>query len=319
MKIGIDIMGGDFAPKEAVLGAIEAQKNLPADCTIVMIGDESQALELLHSNQVSPSLFEFVHTTEVIGMSEHPTKAIAAKKDSSINVGFALLAQKKIDVFMSAGNTGAVMVGAVFSVKLIEGVSRPTVISVLPKLKGGFGLLVDAGTNADCKPEMLNQFGLLGSIFCESIYNIENPKVALMSVGEEKEKGNALTLASYPLLEQNPHINFVGNVEGYNLFDEKADVIVCDGFTGNIILKVAQSIYKIMRKMGNSNGYFERFNYEIYGGSPILGVNAPVILGHGISNIEAFKNMILLGQRMVEKKVTEKIKKELLTINSIQG
>jgi len=319
MKIGIDIMGGDFAPKEAVLGAIEAQKNLPADCTIVMIGDESQALELLHSNQVSPSLFEFVHTTEVIGMSEHPTKAIAAKKDSSINVGFALLAQKKIDVFMSAGNTGAVMVGAVFSVKLIEGVSRPTVISVLPKLKGGFGLLVDAGTNADCKPEMLNQFGLLGSIFCESIYNIENPKVALMSVGEEKEKGNALTLASYPLLEQNPHINFVGNVEGYNLFDEKADVIVCDGFTGNIILKVAQSIYKIMRKMGNSNDYFERFNYEIYGGSPILGVNAPVILGHGISNIEAFKNMILLGQRMVEKKVTEKIKKELLTINSIQG
>lgn len=211
------------------------------------------------------------------------------------------------------------MVGAVFSVKLIEGVSRPTVISVLPKLKGGFGLLVDAGTNADCKPEMLNQFGLLGSIFCESIYNIENPKVALMSVGEEKEKGNALTLASYPLLEQNPHINFVGNVEGYNLFDEKADVIVCDGFTGNIILKVAQSIYKIMRKMGNSNDYFERFNYEIYGGSPILGVNAPVILGHGISNIEAFKNMILLGQRMVEKKVTEKIKKELLTINSIQG
>ncbi len=319
MKIGIDIMGGDFAPKEAVLGAIEAQKNLPADCTIVMIGDESQALELLHSNQVSPSLFEFVHTTEVIGMSEHPTKAIAAKKDSSINVGFALLAQKKIDVFMSAGNTGAVMVGAVFSVKLIEGVSRPTVISVLPKLKGGFGLLVDAGTNADCKPEMLNQFGLLGSIFCESIYNIENPKVALMSVGEEKEKGNALTLASYPLLEQNPHINFVGNVEGYNLFDEKADVIVCDGFTGNIILKVAQSIYKIMRKMGNSNDYFERFNYEIYGGSPILGVNAPVILGHGISNIEAFKNMILLGQRMVEKKVTEKIKEELLTINSIQG
>ncbi len=319
MKIGIDIMGGDFAPKEAVLGAIEAQKNLPADCTIVMIGDESQALELLHSNQVSPSLFEFVHTTEVIGMSEHPTKAIAAKKDSSINVGFALLAQKKIDVFMSAGNTGAVMVGAVFSVKLIEGVSRPTVISVLPKLKGGFGLLVDTGTNADCKPEMLNQFGLLGSIFCESIYNIENPKVALMSVGEEKEKGNALTLASYPLLEQNPHINFVGNVEGYNLFDEKADVIVCDGFTGNIILKVAQSIYKIMRKMGNSNDYFERFNYEIYGGSPILGVNAPVILGHGISNIEAFKNMILLGQRMVEKKVTEKIKEELLTINSIQG
>lgn len=319
MKIGIDIMGGDFAPREAVLGAIEAQKLIPADCKIVMVGDEAQARNLLTEFQSDASLFEFVHTTEVIEMGEHPTKAIASKKNSSINVGFAMLAQQQIDVFMSAGNTGAVMVGAVFSVKQIEGVTRPTIISVLPKLKGGFGVLVDAGTNADCKPEMMNQFAILGSIFCEAIYNIPKPKVALMSVGEEKEKGNALTLATYPLLEQNPHINFIGNVEGYNLFDEKADVIVCDGFTGNIMMKVAQSIYKIMRKMGNSNAYFDRFNYEIYGGTPVLGVNAPVLIGHGISNAEAFKNMILLGKAMVEKEVTEKIKKELLTIQSNQN
>ncbi len=236
MKIGIDIMGGDYAPKEAILGSIQAEKVLPGDCRIVLIGDENIAKELISENNADPNAFDFVHTTEVIEMGEHPTKAIASKKDSSINIGFGMLAQNKIDVFLSAGNTGAVMVGAVFSVKQIEGVLRPAVISVLPKLSGGFGIMLDAGTNADCKPEMLNQFAVLGSIFCESIYNITNPKVALMSVGEEKEKGNALTLATYPLLEQNPHINFVGNVEGYNLFDDKADVIVTDGFTGNIIL-----------------------------------------------------------------------------------
>ncbi len=317
MKIGIDIMGGDFAPREAVLGAIEAQKEMPAECKIVMVGDEEKARNLLLEFNCPAELFEFVHTTEVIEMGEHPTKAIASKKDSSINVGFSLLANKKIDVFMSAGNTGAVMVGAMFSVKQIEGITRPAVISVLPKLKGGFGILVDAGTNADCKPEMLNQFAVLASIFCEAIYSIPKPKVALMNVGEEKEKGNALSLATYPLLEQNPHINFVGNVEGYNLFDEKADVIVCDGFTGNIMMKVAQSIYKIMRKMGSSNAYLDRLNYEIYGGSPVLGVNAPVLVGHGISNTEAFKNMLLLGKRMVEKEVTEKIKKEFITIHSV--
>jgi glycerol-3-phosphate acyltransferase PlsX len=316
LKIGIDIMGGDFAPREAMLGAIAAEKLLTEGSRIVLIGDEQIARQYIAENNSNPVNFDFVHTTEVIEMSEHPTKAVASKKDSSINVGFAMLAQQKIDVFMSAGNTGAVMVGAVFSVKQIEGVLRPAVISVLPKLSGGFGIMVDAGTNADCKPEMLNQFAVLGSIFCEAIYNIQNPKVALMSVGEEKEKGNALTLATYPLLEQNPHINFIGNVEGYNLFDDKADVIVTDGFTGNILLKLAQSIYKIMRKMGNSNAYFDRFNYEIYGGSPVLGVNAPVLIGHGISNAEAFKNMILLGERMVSKDVTGKIKKELLSLGN---
>ncbi len=312
-------MGGDFAPKEAILGAIEAQKEILTEGRIVLIGDEKQARSLLLEYQADASLFDFVHTTEVIEMGEHPTKAIMSKKDSSINVGFSLLAKKELDVFMSAGNTGAVMVGAMFSVKQIEGVSRPAVITVLPKLKGGFGILLDAGTNADCKPEMLNQFAILGSIFCEAIYNIPRPKVALMNVGEEKEKGNALTLATYPVLEQNEHINFIGNVEGYNLFDEKADVVVCDGFTGNVMMKVAQSMYKIMRKMGSSNSYFDRFNYEIYGGSPVLGVNAPVLIGHGISNTEAFKNMILLGKRMVEKEVTEKIKKEFLTIQGSQN
>jgi len=312
-------MGGDFAPSEAVKGAVEASEIIPSDCVIVLIGDEMQARELLEEYHSDVSRFEFIHTTEVIEMGEHPTKAIASKKDSSINVGFNMLAQGLLDVFMSAGNTGAVMVGAVFSVKQIEGISRPAIISVLPKLKGGFGILLDAGTNADCKPEILNQFAILGSIFCEAIYNIEQPKVAIMSVGEEREKGNALTLATIPLLEQNPHINFIGNVEGYNLFDDKADVIVCDGFTGNIIMKAAQSIYKIMRKMGNTNEYFDRFNYEIYGGTPVLGINAPVVIGHGISNAEAFKNMILLGKRMVEKEVISKIKKELLTIRKGQN
>lgn len=311
-------MGGDYAPREAIVGAIQAHKQIPADCRIVLIGDENQAKAIVSEMGSSANDFDFVHTTEVIEMSESPTKAIAGKKDSSMVVGFALLAQKQIDVFMSAGNTGAMMVGAMFSVKQVEGVLRPAVISVVPKLTGGYGILLDAGTNADCKPEMLNQFALLGSLFCQAIYGIESPKVALMNVGEEKEKGNLLTKETYPLLEQNKMINFVGNVEGYDLFNQKSDVIVCDGFTGNVIIKVAQSIYKIMSKMGLGNQFFDQFNYEIYGGTPILGVNAPVIIGHGISNAAAFKNMVLLGRKMVESDVTEKIKRMLLDLQKQQ-
>jgi len=308
MKIGLDIMGGDFAPKAAVLGAIEAYKALSADQKLVLIGDKEVAATILQENNVNPDHFEFVHTTEVIGMGEHPTKAIVQKPDSSISVGFQLLKEGQIQAFSSAGNTGAMLVGAMFSVKTIPGVIRPAMTTIVPKLKGGLGILLDVGANADCKPDVLVQFGVLGSLLAQSVYDITNPRVALMNIGEEEEKGNILSQATYPLMKETSLFNFIGNVEGRDLFSESADVYVCDGFTGNVILKLAESFYVITRKKQLKDEFFDRFNYEQYGGSPILGVNAPVIVGHGISSPEAIKNMILLSKNMVESKLVDKIK-----------
>jgi len=308
MKIGLDIMGGDFAPKAAVLGAIEACKALSSDHKLVLIGDQEVALSLLQENNFSPDHFEFVHTTEVIGMGEHPTKAISRKLDSSINVGFRMLKQGDIQAFSSAGNTGAMLVGSMFSVKTIPGVIRPAMITIVPKLKGGLGILLDVGANADCKPDNLLQFGILGSLFAESIYNLDSPRVALMNIGEEEEKGNLLLQATYPLMKDTNLFNFVGNIEGRDVFGDLADVIVCDGFTGNVILKMAESFYIISLKKGIKDEFFDRFNYEQYGGSPILGVNASVVVGHGISNPEAIKNMVLLSKDMVESGLIDKIK-----------
>lgn len=308
MKIGLDIMGGDFAPKAAVLGAIEAYKALSADQKLVLIGDKEIAATILLENNVSPDHFEFVHTTEVIGMGEHPTKAIVQKPDSSISVGFQLLKEGQIQAFSSAGNTGAMLVGAMFSVKTIPGVIRPAMTTIVPKLKGGLGILLDVGANADCKPDVLVQFGVLGSLLAQSVYDINNPRVALMNIGEEEEKGNILSQATYPLMKETSLFNFVGNVEGRDLFSETADVYVCDGFTGNVILKLAESFYVITRKKQLKDEFFDRFNYEQYGGSPILGVNAPVVVGHGISSPEAIKNMILLSKNMIESNLVDKIK-----------
>ena len=308
MKIGLDIMGGDYAPKATVLGAIAAYKALSADQKLVLIGDKEQALSILQENNFSADHFEFVHTTEVIGMGEHPTKAIVQKPDSSISVGFKMLKEGSIDAFSSAGNSGAMLVGALFSVKAIPGVLRPALTTIVPKLKGGLGILIDVGANADCKPEFLLQFGVLGSLFAQTVYNIENPRVALMNIGEEEEKGNILCQAAYPLMKESNLINFTGNVEGRDLFTDKADIFVCDGFTGNIILKLAESFYVVTLKKGIKDEFFDRFNYEQYGGSPILGVNAPVVVGHGISNPEAIKNMVLLSKTMVESSLVDKIK-----------
>ena len=198
-------------------------------------------------------------------------------------------------------------VGAMMSVKAIPGVHRPAIASNIPKEKEGFGILLDVGANADCKPETLLQFAILGSIYIEYVYKVQNPRIGLMNLGEEKEKGNHLTLATYPLLRANEKINFIGNIEGRDLFNDKADIMVCDGFTGNVLLKLAESFYEIAMRRGFKDELIDRFNYEQYGGSPILGVNAPVIIGHGISSPEAIKNMILLSKTMIESNVTEKI------------
>jgi glycerol-3-phosphate acyltransferase PlsX len=308
MKIGLDIMGGDFAPKAAVLGAIEACKVLSAGQKLVLIGDKDIALTILQENNFSPDHFEFVHTTEVIGMGEHPTKAIVQKPNSSIAIGFNMLKEGAIQAFSSAGNTGAMLVGSMFSVKTIPGVIRPAMTTIVPKLKGGLGIILDVGANADCKPDVLVQFGILGSLLAESIYGIPNPRIALMNIGEEEEKGNLLLQATYPLMKDSKLFNFVGNVEGRDLFEDNNDVVVCDGFTGNVILKLAESFYVITQKKRLKDDFFDRFNYEQYGGSPILGVNAPVVVGHGISSPEAIKNMVLLSRNMIETNLIDKIK-----------
>ncbi|MDQ7948123.1 MAG: phosphate acyltransferase PlsX [Pedobacter sp.] len=307
MKIGLDIMGGDYAPEAIVLGAIAAHQSLTPDQHLVLIGDTKQIKPLLSAQGFNPEHFEFVHTEEVIGMGEHPTKAILQKPNSSIAVGFQLLKEGKIDSFASAGNSGAMLVGAVFSVKTIAGIIRPCLCTIVPKLKGGVGLLLDVGANADCKPDTLLQFGILGSLYAENIMAIDNPKVALMNIGEEDEKGNMLSLATFPLMKETQLFNFVGNVEGRDLFNDKADVIVCDGFTGNVMLKLAESFYVLTIKKGLKDEFFDRFNYENYGGSPVLGINAPVLIGHGISSPEAVKNMIFQSRDMITTRLVKKI------------
>ena len=309
MNIGLDMMGGDFAPDEVVKGLLLYLNENPKKANIFCIGNELKITPLLSTINNSEHSFIIVHAEEVIGYNEHPTKALKEKPNSSIAIGFKLLVEGKIDAFISAGNTGAMLVGAMFSIKPISGVQRPTIASIIPKINGATGLLLDVGLNADCKPEQLNQFSILGSLYAQHILNITSPKVGLMNVGEEEGKGNILAQATYPLLKENKQINFVGNVEGRDTFTDKADVIVCDGFTGNIILKMAESFYDIAKQRNlNHDEYLSRFDYENYGGTPVLGVAKPVIIGHGISNAIAFKNMITLAEKMIETDLCGKIK-----------
>ena len=312
MTIGIDMMGGDYAPLEAVkgVGLYLAGHNIPA--TLLLIGDKGDIEKLLSENNIPAANILIVHAEEVIGMHEHPTRALKEKQQSSIAIGFHLLATGKMDAFISAGNTGAMLVGALFSLKVLEGVIRPAISTIVPKVNGGTGILLDVGLNADCKPEHLNQFAIMGSVYAKLILGIENPRVGLLNVGEEESKGNTLARATYPLLKENKHIQFSGNVEGRDVLTDTADVMVCDGFTGNIILKMAESLYDISKERNVNDEFFARFNFENYGGTPVLGITKPVIIGHGISGSRAFMNMIHLAQLMLEKDVMEKMKEELV-------
>jgi len=311
MKIALDMMGGDFAPLEAVKGIEDYIQNKNADTSLILIGDETAIKELLKKHNIPNDSIQIIHASQIIEMHEHPTKALKEKKQSSIAIGFHLLATDKADAFISAGNTGAMMVGALYSIKAIEGVLRPTIGAYLPREDGKLGLLVDVGLNADCKPENLSQFALLGSLFAKHILSFENPRVALINLGEEEGKGNILAQAAYPLLQENKLINFIGNIEGRDLLTGKAEVMVCEGFTGNVLLKFAESIYNIVKSRNINDEYFNRFNFEIYGGVPVLGVNKPVIIGHGISHATAFKNMILMAEKMLEKDLSGVIRTSL--------
>lgn len=308
MKIGLDIMGGDHAPEATISGACLAYDALPSEVKLVLIGDQQQALSLLKEAGVDPARFEFVHTTDVIGMGEHPTKAFSQKPASSIAVGFKLLKEGAIDAFASCGNTGAMLVGSMYTVKAISGVIRPCITSVLPKESGGFNLILDVGTNADCKPDVLYQFGVLGKLYAEHVFGINDPKVGLLNIGEEPEKGNLVSQAAYNLMKDSRDFRFVGNIEGRDLFGEKADVIVCEGFSGNVVLKQAEAFYSMIKRRNISDEYFDRFNYEIYGGTPILGINGTVMIGHGSSSPLAIKNMLVLARNVAEARLPEKFK-----------
>jgi glycerol-3-phosphate acyltransferase PlsX len=311
MRIGIDIMGGDYAPQKTVHGAILALNELPSDTKIVLFGRKSEIIAALKHHDSLQNNFEIIDCKDVISMEEHPTKAFRSKPNSSIAKGFEYLSKGLIDGFASAGNTGAMFVGGYYSVKAIPGILRPAISSLIPREDGGVTVLLDVGANADCKPDVLYQFGILGSLFSEHICKIKKPKVSLLNLGEEKTKGNMLSQASYNMMENNSDYNFIGNIESRDIFDSETDVIVCDGFTGNIVLKQAEGIYSIMKKRGLLDEYFKRFNYENYGGTPILGFNKAVIVGHGISNEMAIKNMITLTKDLVEAELTSKIKNHL--------
>jgi len=313
MNIALDMMGGDYAPLETIKGVkLFLSENNKYDVDLTLIGDENKLIPLINEHEITAENITVVHASEVIEMQEHPTKALKEKQQSSISIGFHLLASGKTDAFISAGNTGAMMVGSLYSIKAITGVARPAIGAYIPGEDGKLSLLVDVGLNADCKPENLAQFALLGSLFSKYILNDENPRVALINVGEEEGKGNILCQATYPLLKENQRINFIGNVEGRDLLMGKAEIYICDGYTGNVILKFAESIYDIVQKRKIDDEYFNRFNFEMYGGVPVLGVNKPVIIGHGISTAGAFNNMILMAKKMIEQDFIEKIKSNFL-------
>ncbi|MCP9762085.1 phosphate acyltransferase PlsX [Lacihabitans soyangensis] len=307
-KIAVDAMGGDFAPKAVIEGAILAASELPENYQIVLIGKQDAMLEVLHDLEYRKGAIEMIYCNDVIEMHEHPTRAFSQKPNSSIGVGFKLLKEGQVSAFCSAGNTGAMMVGSLFTLRTLGNIQRPPIAGYFPLKNGNFSLMLDIGANADCKPEVLMQFAELGSLYARFALNIESPKVGLVNIGEEEEKGNTVSQAAYQLLKNNKKINFIGNVEGRDLFEGKADVYVTEGFTGNVLFKMGESLYEYAVSQGINDPLINRMNYEVAGGSPIIGVNGNVIVGHGISSPLAIKNMILLAKKQIESNVVDKIK-----------
>ena len=329
IKIVVDAMGGDEAPLNDVSGAIIAAELKPDTLEIILVGKEKLIKDELLKHKVNLSNISIVNADEVITMEDSPTDSLKSKPDSSINVGINLVKDKKADAFVSAGNTGAVMTASILRLGRIEGVGRPTIGSLFPT-DFGKTMVFDVGASVDCKAKHLLEFAVMGNIYMKSIYNVSSPKIGLLSVGEEKSKGDTLTLEAYELLEKSD-MNFIGNVEGRDVLRGKADVIVCDGFVGNVILKFAESVLDVIKgkfRAYAEKGFFKKiwigmmygtlknvvlkdFDYQEYGGVPLLGVNGVTIIGHGKSSPIAIKNMILKAEEMVSKRVNEKIRDQL--------
>ena len=311
MRIGVDIMGSDHGPVVPVRAAAMASRELSADVRLVLIGDPAVIASGLEVEGADASAFDIIPSQDDITFADNPTKALGLKPKSSISIGFHLLKEGKIDAFASTGNTGAMLVGSIFSIKPIPGVIRPCIPSVVPKENGRYGILLDVGANADCKADVLAQFGLLGSMLAQHVYHIAKPKVGLLNIGEEAKKGDLLRQATYELMREQQHYDFIGNVEGRDLFNDKADVYVTDGFTGNVLLKAVEAFHDLLEQRGVHEPFFDRFNYENYGGVPVLGVNGNVIIGHGISNDITIKNMILFTREVVQSKLNDRIREAL--------
>jgi phosphate acyltransferase len=307
MRIGVDILGGDFFPQAPVEGAVRFLKQHGNRARLVLIGDEKLILAELARQGASPVDFDIVHTEEYIGMEDSPTQAIKAKPRSTINIGIQMVKEKKLDGFVSAGNTGAMLVASIFGLGTIPGVSRPTIGVLFPNHENHMTMLCDVGANVDCKPETLRHFALLGSIFMTEVMKIENPRVALMNIGEEESKGNASVQAAFQLLKETPQVNFTGNAEGRDLYMSLADVYVCDGFTGNIVLKFGESLYNVLKTRYKSDDFIESFNFENYGGVPVLGVKGISMIGHGISSGKAIEMMIVRAIEAAESDLLIKI------------
>ena len=305
-------MGGDFAPDATVEGAVDALDKLPQGDRLVLIGDNGRIREKLASLNVEPSLFDIVATTQVIEMSDHPAKAFSQKKDSSIAVGFGMLKNGNIHGFASAGNTGAMLVGASYTVNVIPGVLRPALVALIPNVNGKSSIILDVGINPDSKPDVLMQYGMLGTVYARYVLGVDEPSVGLLNIGEEESKGTSAVKAAYELLRESTDIHFRGNIEGHHLFtDEMTDVIVCDGFVGNVVLKMAEKFYTVARAKGIKDSFFDRLNFEVVGGTPVVGINENVVVGHGISNRMAIMNMILQTRDVVHADLASKIKEAI--------
>lgn len=306
-------MGGDYAPGAILEGAFDALGNLLPDERIVLIGDEKVIREGAKKENIDLSYFDIVPSGEVIEMGEHPARSFSQKSNSSIAVGYRLLKAGDIDGFASAGNTGAMLVGASYTVNVIPGVFRPALAIALPATGGARSVLLDVGLNPDCKPDVLLQYAKLGSLYARYVLDIDNPTVGLLNIGEEETKGTVAVRGAYELLKDNPSVNFKGNIEGNRLFtDDMTDVIVCDGFVGNVIIKQGEAFYSIYKERNiEKDEFFERLNFENFGGTPVVGINANVVIGHGISRRKAVMNMILQTRDVVNADLANKIIEEI--------
>lgn len=314
IKIGIDVFGGDNAPEAVVDGAIAAQNTLGSKCRIVLLGDRCSIEELLAARGCCAELFDIVHAPERIEMGDQPAESFRNKRQSSIAVGFELLAKGEIDGFASAGSTGAMMVGSMMVAKPLAGVLRPTIAISIPTVGGGKVTILDIGINVDCRPEVLEQYAVIGSVYASEVLGQSSPRVALLNIGEESSKGNAQAKAAYQLMSQaagRGRYNFVGNIEPSHIFTgDVADVVVCDGFVGNTVLKLTEGFYAINASEGVVTPFWQGMNYEQAGGTPVLGVGAVVTIGHGKSTPEAIKNMILSTLHSVETNLVGKLREK---------
>lgn len=325
IRIGIDAMGGDFAPNNVILGAIEAFSYISAESKIFLVGDEKKIAEVCRHYGFDSGNFVIVHASEVIEMGEHAVKAVRQKPDSSLNVGFKKLAAGELDIFASAGNTGAMLTASLKHVNFLPEVIRPCISAQIPLADGRNMLMLDVGFNADVRADVLYQFAILGSVYARTMMGVENPKVALLNIGAEEAKGNKVAKEAYKLMKASTDFDFVGNMEANQLFSGSiADVLVTDGFSGNICLKEAEGMYELVAKLGVNHPFLKRFNYENYGGTPVLGVTSPVVIGHGVSTPLAIKNMILECEKIVKNGLMQKLKdtlkeKYVLHKNSVQN